>query len=344
MNKPTTRTFTTAVKAQAERKALAAQELAARLSAKNILAPDDVAGAYDSKRVLMTALGGSIRPITQSDLTQFQKLSNQLGKKFKGGITAKQIIDLSMPDRRRRAHDEIRTAAPIANSGGVVRFQTNAGPNSKVSRHYVTVEFMAYDAVVASPLSVERGVKEMLAGKIKIDCDCEDTRYMFRYIQTVAKVNAGRPETGFPKLKNAKLKGIACKHTLRVMALITQSPTFKAWAAKMIERGRATLSSRQQTVKVEDAKKFAEAMAKESWRQRAVRTTDEKRRALPARAAAGIAKGLAGKRPAEQLAAKTKEAARRGMERQIARLKQLGMSPKEIADLAAAMARAMEKT
>ncbi len=57
-----------------------------------------------------------------------------------------------MADRRKRAHDEIRTAAPIANAGGVVRFQTSSGPQLQGSRHYVTVEFMSYDAAVAQPI------------------------------------------------------------------------------------------------------------------------------------------------------------------------------------------------
>jgi hypothetical protein len=333
--------FTTAVKAHAERKSIAAQDLATRLVAQNILDPEDVAGGYDVKRVLMTTLGGSVRPITKSDLEKFKTLSRQLGKKFKGGITARQIIDLSMADRRKRAHDEIRTAAPIANAGGVVRFQTSSGPNSKVSRHYVTVEFMSYDAAVASPLAAEKAAKEMLAGKIKIDCDCEDTRYMFRYIQTLAKVNAGRPETGFPKLKNSSLKGIACKHTLRVMTMITQSPTLRSWAAKMIERGRETLTNKQQNVKAADIKKFAEDAKKESWRQRAVRTAEEKGLAKPApkNLAIKLTKaGLTTKKPEAQRKATTKEAAQRAMDQQIAKFKAMGLKASDIKEMLSAMA------
>lgn len=337
--------FTTAAKAHAERKSIAAQDLATRLVAQNILDPEDVAGGYDAKRVLMTTLGGTVRPITKSDLEKFRTLSRQMGKKFKGGVTARQIIDLSMADRRKRAHDEIRTAAPIANAGGVVRFQTSSGPNSKVSRHYVTVEFMSYDAAVASPLAAEKAAKEMMAGKIKIDCDCEDTRYMFRYIQTLAKVNAGRPETGFPKLKNSSLSGIACKHTLRVMTMVTQSPTLRAWAAKMIQHGRDKLDSKQKNVKAADIKKFAEDAKKESWRQRAVRTGEEKglAKAKPQNLSIKLTKaGLTTKKPEAQRKAEakanSKEAAQKAMDQQIAKFKTMGLSAKDIKDMLAAMA------
>jgi hypothetical protein len=336
--------LTTAIKAHAERKSIAAQDLASRLEAKNILDPEDVAGGYDAKRVLMTTMGGTVRPITKSDLDKFRTLSRQLGKKFKGGITAKQIIDLSMADRRKRAHDEIRTAAPIANAGGMVKFQTSSGPNSKVSRHYVAVEFMAYDAAVASPLAHERAAREMMAGKIRVDCDCEDHRYMFRYIQTLAKCNAGRPETGFPKLKNSTLKGIACKHTLRVMTMVTQSPTFRSWAAKMIERGREALSGKQKNAKVADMKKFVEEAAKESWRQRAVRTTSEKRAANPQKLAIKLTKaGLTTKKPEAQRKAEARtnaaESAKLAMAQQIAKLKTAGLSEKDIKEIFQAMAK-----
>lgn len=271
--------FTTAAKGQKEARLTAERDMAERLAANNILNPDEVGGDYDASRALMTTLGGQVRPITIEDLRTFSAYARSLGNKFKGGITAKQIIDLSLPDRRQRAHQQIKTAMPTTYRGGRVQFQTNSGPNSNVSRHYVVVDFMMYDAVIASPLPAMKIVNELLKGKIKIDCSCEDNRYMFRYIQTVGRFNAGRPETGYPKLKNNSLKGVACKHIVRVMALLTQSPTFKNYAMRMIDTGRQTLSNRRQVVKVKDMEEFANKLKKESWRQRSIRTTEEKRAA-----------------------------------------------------------------
>lgn len=276
---PFRNTFTTSAKGQKESRLTAEKDLSERLAAKNILNPDEVAGEYDMSRALMTTLGGQVRPITIEDLKTFSAYARTLGKKFAGGITAKQVIDLSLSDRRRRSHEQIRTAMPTTYRGGKVQFQTNSGPNSQVQRHYVTVDFMMYDAVAASPLPSIKIANELLKGKIKIDCTCEDHRYVFRYISTIGKFNANRPETGMPKLRNPKLLGIACKHTLRVMALITQSPTFKNYAARMIDVGRRTLSGKRQVVKVKDMEEFAKKLKKESWRQRSIRTSEEKRAA-----------------------------------------------------------------
>lgn len=261
----------------ADNRRRAQTELSERLASGIILNPDEVAGLYDAGRLLITTLGGVARPITQDDLAQFRDTARKLGKKLKGGITPRQIIDLSLRDRRERAHEEIKTAVPVQNAGGRVQFQTSAGPHSIHHRHYVTVDFMMYSAVVASPAPAAKLVGELTKGPVKIDCSCEDNRFMFRYIHTVGKFNAGRAETGFPKIKNAALKGVACKHVLRVMTLITQSPTFKAWAVKMIERGRAKLTTVADNEKIADAREFAEKAAKESHRQRRVITTEEKR-------------------------------------------------------------------
>ncbi len=261
----------------ADNRRRAQTELSERLASGIILNPDEVAGLYDAGRLLITTLGGVARPITQDDLAQFRDTARKLGKKLKGGITPRQIIDLSLRDRRERAHEEIKTAVPVQNAGGRVQFQTSAGPHSIHHRHYVTVDFTMYSAVVASPAPAAKLVGELTKGPVKIDCSCEDNRFMFRYIHTVGKFNAGRAETGFPKIKNAALKGVACKHVLRVMTLITQSPTFKAWAVKMIERGRTKLTTVADNERIADAREFAEKAAKESHRQRRVITTEEKR-------------------------------------------------------------------
>lgn len=313
---PFRNTFTTSSKGQKEARLIAEKDIDQRLAAKNILNPDEVYGDYDFSRLLFTTLGGMVRPITLNDLKTFSANARTLGNKFKGGITAKQVIDQSLPDRRERSHQQIRTAMPTTFMGGKVQFQTNSGPGSEVQRHYVTIEFMMYDAVVASPSPSNRIVTELLKGKIKLDCSCEDHRFVFRYVCTIGRFNSGRPETGYPKLRNSSLKGVACKHTLRVMTLITQSPTFKNYAIRMIEKGRQTLSGKRQVVKVADMQEFQKQLKKESWRQRSVRTTDEKR---AARAKTSVLKlhGQAEVKAKAKAAAKAqrdKTAALRGLE------------------------------
>lgn len=46
------------------------------------------------------------------------------------------------------------------------------------------------------------------------------------------------PETGFPKIRNPNLVGVACKHVLRVMSEIEGGNAVQAFLARAIEKGR----------------------------------------------------------------------------------------------------------
>lgn len=247
-----------------------------------ILSADDMSGLYDPKRQLFTTIDGQPRPLTFDDLKAFSAAVRDIrnrhkGKQYRGGIRPKQVVDLSRQEDRERARKEIHSAAPVMNRGGMVHFQTNAGPNYGATRHHVYVEFLNYNAVVASPATPAKLVKELTEGNIKFDCDCGRHTFWFRFIATIGGFNYGRAEDGFPKVRNPKLYGVACKHVLRVMALISQSPTFRQYAVKMIEHGRKTLDARRQTVNVADMQAFDKQVKAESWRQRSVRTSQDKR-------------------------------------------------------------------
>ncbi len=235
----------------AEARARAAEDRQERQAAPNILNPNEVRGDYDASRMLMTTLGGEVRPVTADDLAMFRHNARTAGQRFKGGITARQVIDLSLSVDRDRARRQITMAVPSAARGVrssnrqvsalEVRFITNAGPDSDVSRHHVTVEFTGYQTAIASGAeSVKRAAARLRKEGIRFDCDCGRHRYWYRYIATIGRYNAGRPETGYPKIRNPKLNGVACKHVLRVMSEIEGGSAVQSFLARAIEKGRQT--------------------------------------------------------------------------------------------------------
>lgn len=321
-------------RAQAEARRVAKNDLESRLRATTILDPNDVAGEYDASRGLITTLGGTPRLITIDDLRQFQHLVRQLGKKFRGGITAKQVIDLSVPDRRSRAQNEIKLASPIASRHGSVRFQTNSGPKSHVARHYQTIEFLNWNAVLASPAPEEKIVSELIKGKIRITCSCEDWRYQgYRYMATAGKYLAStdRPESGLPKIKNPNLSGAACKHLIRVCAVIAQSPTFKQYAINMLRNARKTLEGKPAFVKKAEMQEFADKLKKENYRQRRIATTDEKRAERARWASSKPVQDLKAK-AAEKAKSKATKIATNAVEANIKKLLSLGAISQAQAD------------
>lgn len=257
-----------------------------------ILRKEEVKGAWDGSRVLWTTMGGKLRPLTAEDVATFRTKVHEKTKKgtYKNGITAKQVIDLSSskplfyssnvinggkPPKYAKdldkARGEIRTSIPVSNNRGVFRFLTNAGPESKVSRHTVTVEFLGWDAAMGQLAGVKLGdtkaitsvARKMRSGYLRFDCDCERHRYFFRYVASVLGFAYGKKEEGYPKIRNPNLLGCACKHVIRTMAEIQSSGTCLGFLTKALARANDntmyTLRSRKDA---EEALKKQKASAR----------------------------------------------------------------------------------
>lgn len=242
-----------------------------------LLKPDDISGQYDVSRALLTTMGGKPRMLTINDLRQFDHITKQVSGKFKKGITAKGVIDLSLPVDRKRANDEIRSAVPISTTGSQIKFMTDTGPKSDRDRHYVVVNLVNFMPVVASAIKADKTGQELSKSPLQISCSCGRWRYWLAYLATKGGYNSGHVEDAFPKIKNPGLAGVACKHILRVMGLVSQSPFIKQYMSNMVKKARDRVEYRREDEKVANTRAMAEKMKKEQWRQRQIRTTDEKR-------------------------------------------------------------------
>lgn len=252
-------------------------ELANRQRAARILNPDEVAGDYDAGRLLSTTLGGHLHALTHDDLRVFRQNVQMLGKRYRGGITAKSVIDASLPEDRERANKQIRMAVPLQSIGGRMHVITNAGPNSDVTRHHIHIEMMHFGASVSSPAKAEDLAKQVSTGPLKFDCDCGRHTYWYRYIATVGRYNAGRNETGFPKIRNPELRGVACKHILRVMQQLG-TPIFKQHIAKMINDARSNLGDKPKVLTKKQAEEIAKKQTEQAgWKRTNIETTTERR-------------------------------------------------------------------
>lgn len=280
----------------------AAQRKAAGAAPRSIiLGKNDVQGEYDAHRVLTTTLGGGkARALTADDLATFRQNMRTAQKNFHGnGITARQVIDLASshpldyakPNEASsditKARTEITMAVPVSalvtpRKDLDVRFITNAGPDSKVSRHHVLVRFNAFseaaNKLMASTVKDRKDPRQaanwLRKQKLAFDCDCERHRYFLRYVSTIGGFNAGRPEHGFPKLKNPGLKGVACKHVLRVMAEIEASATVWSFLTKFMLK---ILASEDNTVKHQQKQAEANAAAeKQASKPSEIKTSEQR--------------------------------------------------------------------
>ena len=236
-----------------------------------ILNANDVHGEYDAYRGLKTTFGGG-NPvnITIDHLRAFQHNIRTVKSKFKAGIRARQVIDLSLKDDIKRSNEQIRMAVPVTagkepgtGGGALVRFMTNAsGETPGVTRHHVLVNFMDFSQIASSGAhgDARKSADKLRKQPLKIECTCGRWRFWYRYIATIGGFNSGRDETGFPKIRNPGLSGVACKHILRVMHEVESSPSVLAFLERLIQKARDKDDNK---VNIRNSQKDAEAQAKE---------------------------------------------------------------------------------
>lgn len=295
------------------------REAAGKLEpSKNIILTErEVRGEWDASRTLVTTLGGQTRPLTADDLAAFRHNMRLAEKRFKGGngITARQVIDLassaplrykSQPGEARsdidKARKEITVALPVSALNGTIRFITNAGAESKVRRRHVVVELHAFESAAAqmaatlvapaSAATKEGKTPKQIANwlrkqKLSFDCDCERHRYFFRYVTTIGGFAAGRKETGYPKIRNPSLMGVACKHVLRAMTELESSNT----VLRFLEKHLQSVSEYQARTQIAQAE--AEQALKDKKPVRNIKTTEQRKaEALKAREKTALAKAV----------------------------------------------------
>jgi len=214
-----------------EAASIAKKDAAQRKEAANSVilnAQELLTGKWDSGKLLKTTIGGKYREITANDLVAFKKNIETAKNKVKKGITAKHIIDFSTVKPSsvnytdlHLANTQIKMVVAVGAAKGRVRFITNASEDSIDKRHHVIVDFLEYGNEASSgTLSARKSALRMRKGNLKIECDCGKWRFWYRYIASIGGYNAGRIETGFPKIRNPNLSGIACKHIVRTVSEI----------------------------------------------------------------------------------------------------------------------------
>lgn len=328
--------------AGAEARALAQVDEGRRVGAANILSPNQVASGakWTPAKVLEETLGTSAVLMGQQSVAlsakQIQAFKGNIKtvqQNFRGGITAQQVLDFSAHIDKQRAQKEIRVSMPVQAKAGRVQFLTNASLKYKETKHYVTVEFMSYEAAVAgaqgSPLTMARWLRQE---PLKFDCDCGRHTFFYRYISTIGAFNAGRPETGYPKVTNANLTGVACKHVVRTMAEIAQGAHVTAFLSRLIEKGRAAgrPSDIKKTANKITQREMEEQAAKMFKRARTISTSAEqlsKRKQIIAKKA--LTQAVKTAPPPKQTASASKNAAKAKDSKEMLNLlaKEYGMTP-----------------
>lgn len=277
-----------------------------------ILSKNDVQGLWDANRVLHTTLGGEYRELSAEDLAAFRRNMKTAKRNFQGnGITARQVINLAAGRSLNYAKNEynkkhgynsdidkakkqIKYAVIASAQNNILRFITNAsGETPGIKQHHVIIKFTEFDSTIARLSASEINDKNAAAKEAKIlrktklafDCDCGRHTYFFRYVATIGGFNAGRPETGYPKIRNPGLKGVACKHVLRVLTELESSGVILNYLTRHLEKLRKSHNNKA-VLKV--SQKQAQQQAKNKGKGKLQTDAERKAQTQKAREAAGI--------------------------------------------------------
>lgn len=261
--------------------------------------------------VMRTTLGNSfsqqgvLRDLTNDDLVEFDRKINALQGKYQGGIKPSFVINAALAIDRQRAGKEIPWAHPVSSRffgkqakdrSLVVSFVTAASGKHGETKHYVNVEFVQFEQITTHRLLSDEldarkkqaiaDVKLLKDSLIKFDCDCGRHTYWYRYIASIGKFAyignnpLGREETGFPKIRNPQLKGIACKHVLRTMLTIQREKGFEQFMMKACLNRYKTLGQ-QKDIKTQTTKRDFEASIKRQNKARTDVLSEAEKRLAP---------------------------------------------------------------
>ncbi len=315
----------------------------------------------DAGKVLFTTLNGGLTQITANELATFRH-NMQLAKKEAGfngkGITARQVIDLASATPLKyarnqpggaqsdidKARKEITMGVPVSALHDTIRFITNAGPGSKVSRHHVTIQLLGFrdavDFITAAgddSTAPRKAADRMRKAGLKFDCSCERHTFFLRYVATIGGFNAGRDETGFPKIRNPGLKGVACKHVLRVMTELESSGA----VLRFLERHLQSVSAYKAntTLKQVEAEELARAKKAPTRIKTSEQRDAEARKARARRSLLKAAKEAAKSKPQKKPGSASRRAAKRVETAAETIGKQFGLSPEQVMAILAGQAK-----
>ena len=228
------------------------KKAAKRKKAVGILPPDML-----SKREKLTKHGkqnlvldyGRKGSTVEFTLQELNKMAESLEKKQEHFKESQRGVDIAallraarvpvdMDGIRRGATDlskakSIRNATLYRIKNHVLYFRvTSSGATPKHTHYQVRVRLEDWQKeMVRSTGAYIIPAQKACRGKISFDCGCGRHQYWFRYLATIGGFAIDPQEHGFPKIRNPKLLGCACKHVIKVVAVM-QSPFIHARIAK----------------------------------------------------------------------------------------------------------------
>jgi len=168
-------------------------------------------------------------------------ITNRL-KYFKDGMTIKNALSSSLEEDKKRAKQQLKAFFVKSLQKDVFKFIVKSSGLHIKDKYQVDIQWVSARNLALSDETLTP--KEIFVkSTIKTQCSCERFTYWYRYIATQGNFVLGLREHRFPKVRNANLKGVLCKHQIRVMQSI-ETPSFQKIFARYINNIRIKKQTR----------------------------------------------------------------------------------------------------
>ena len=173
-----------------------------------------------------------VTPLTIAEHNKALKIYQEF---FKKGVTVRRALGMSLDIDFERMRTELTATYIKGISNGMMTFTVKASGKHLQNRYGVPSDTVAdrHDVNISFDMGgIKKATEEGLTQKdvllntpIAFQCDCGRHTYWYRYTWTLMRASIGLQEKRFPRIRNKELKGILCKHGIRVM-LLMQSKSF----------------------------------------------------------------------------------------------------------------------
>lgn len=182
---------------------------------------------------------------TKDDLKEFEKSRKQTRAKYsnsKPGITYAQLVASARDIDVKRANNSvtdgsgIKSASFIGIKHNVAIISVTASDRSEDSHHQVELRFEEWDEAMDEATDdiaqLQRVTRNLAKGRVSINCDCRRYMYWYRYIATAGNFTIAPPkEYIYPKIRNPRLQGVACKHIIHAFTRMQAA----GWQSRLVQ-------------------------------------------------------------------------------------------------------------
>lgn len=219
-------------------RAIRSQNAEARKDAVGLLTPSLIQKHINAGTGVTLPYGkkGDTVSFTIDELKDFQQSLKKVKAKNRASIAGLPLLALeraSAAEDKMLMRQQIRSAVLYKISGNLLTFRVSASGQTLSKYYQVRVRLEQWSDLMTDSRTWLSGARAAAVGNISFDCGCGRHQFWYRYLATMSNCAISPKEKDFPKIRNPRLTGFCCKHTLKAFQQLKSGSVHKLLAKEM---------------------------------------------------------------------------------------------------------------